>query len=229
MLYPINPYNDYYSSVTAASLFDPYQMMMQNAYPLAPIQPQSYGYLPPAKKELSAPFSFIKEVFINGLTIAASMAGGKLGGTRGAILSGAIASAALGIVDQKLILNQKLDWISVLLDGMLGLIPGRVPESIAIGGRNVLKRSTGMKLDIGTDGSTRRAIAVGITDGLVMGSVGGFAHSLYDNFKETGEINLENVVESTVTATLPAVVGGGIGAGLFMRYWKSHWHVNRRL
>jgi len=203
-------------------------MMMQNVYPPASLQLINDIYLPGAKKELSAPLSFIKEVFINGLTIVASMAGGKLGGTRGAILSGAVASASLGIVDQKFILKQKLDWISVALDGMLGLIPGRVPESIAIEGRNLLKQSVGIRLNIGNEDSVRRAVTIGLVDGLVLGSVGGFTHSIYDTAKDTNPVNWKNILESTITATLPAIVGGGVGAGLFMQYWKSH-HQNKIL
>jgi hypothetical protein len=159
-----------------------------------------------------------KEIVISGLTIAASIAGGAVGGIGGAIAAGSLASGGLGILDQKLFKKrEKLDWNSVAIDAALGLIPGPVAESLAKGGARLFTRSTGKVLDIGAKNSVKRGVVVGATDGLVMGAAGGFTQSAYDSYKKEGRINWGAATKDAATSMAAGVIGGGLGAGALMR------------
>jgi hypothetical protein len=159
-----------------------------------------------------------KEVVISGLTIAASIAGGAVGGIGGAIAAGSLASAGLGMLDQKLFKKrEKLDWNSVGIDAALGMIPGPVAECLAKGGARLLARSTGKVLDIGAKNSVKRGVVVGATDGLVMGSVGGFAQSAYDSCQKDGHVNWGAATKDAAQSMVAGVIGGGLGAGALMR------------
>ena len=161
--------------------------------------------------------SFGKEVLLNGLTVAASIAGGIVGGVAGAVVAGSLTSATLGIVDQKLFRHQKkIDWTSVGIDGALGLIPGTMAEFIAKGGSRMLAKSTGKVFDIGARNSVKHGAIVGATDGLILGSVGGVAHSAYDSYKKDGKVNWGQASKDGANALLTGAIGGGLGAGALM-------------
>lgn len=172
-------------------------------------------------KKLPWYLSFGKEVLINGITIAASIAGGFAGGIVGAMAAGSLTSATLGALDQKLIEKQKLDWKSVAIDGALGLIPGSVAEGLAKGGSRVLTQLTGKEMGIGAKESVKRGVIVGATDGVVMGSVGGFSQGAYESYKQDGKVNWATAAKQSVIAMLSAVVGGGLGAGAFMKFRRG--------
>ena len=175
---------------------------------------------PKAEEHKKRPWyvTFLKETVISGLTIAASLAGGVAGGPVGAIAAGAVTSAVLGILDQKLFDKaEKIDWGSVGIDAALGAIPGTVAESIVKGGCKAIERRTGKVIALGAKNSVKRNVIVGISDGVLMGYAGGFAQTAHDTHKEEGKIQWGQAFKDGFKAMLPAILGGAIGAGAFAK------------
>lgn len=172
------------------------------------------------KKQQHWAVTFGKEITKTALTIGASMAGFAVGGVPGAMIAGSASSAALSAMDQQWS-NGKISWGSVLIDGALGLIPGIVGEKIALTGGKVLTRLTGKNLELAAQGTLKRSVITGMTDGALLGSAGGAATCAYDTYQRTGQVDWKHAGIEAAKGGASGVIGGGLGGGAFSALSRS--------
>ena len=223
----INPYNPFSNPATMMALYEPF-LSFPTAMPKGkPEGDQFERQNTKGEEGKKRPWyvTFLKESVLSGLTITASIAGGVFGGPLGAIAAGSLTSSLLGIMDQKLFEKaEKIDWGSVGIDAVLGAIPGTVAESIVKSGCKALERKTGKVIALGAKNSVKRNMIIGASDGVLIGSVGGFAHSAYDSQKEEGKVRWGQAFKDSFKTMIPAIFGGALGAGAFAKahsYYRS--------
>ncbi len=158
---------------------------------------------------------FAKEALKTGLTVGASVLGGMFGGVPGAIAAGAAASGLVNAVDQK-VSKGKIDWGSVLIDAALGTIPGGVGSAVVRTGEKAIAKFTGKELaEKAAERTLKRAAVEGAADGALMGYVGGTAQEGYQNYKETGHVNLGQASKDGLDSILPGMLGGAFAGSAF--------------
>jgi protein-tyrosine phosphatase len=148
-----------------------------------------------------------KEALKIGAIVGASVLGGVFLGPVGAVLAGSITSGAVSAIDQK-VSKGKIDWGTVAIDTALGAIPGGAGSTIVKAGQRMLGKEV-LKAGI------KKGAVIGSIDGALMGYAGGTAHSAYDSYKKTGELNLSEANRAGLGSILPGAIGGAIAGGAF--------------
>ncbi len=165
------------------------------------------------RKENKLPWylSFAKEALKVGIIVGASIFFGPIGG----IVAGAFTS-----IGEQLLVKGKIDFGNLLIDTALGAIPGGVGSSLfkglgAVGTKLglVTAKKAGEQVTSSLLKQVTSQSLKGTTNGGVIGYVGGTLNQGYENYKETGKIDLSTAHSAGMSSIISGAFGGAIFGG----------------
>lgn len=154
-----------------------------------------------AQPKTSMGMTLLKEGAKIGIIVGASMVFGPVGG---AIASGVTSAADQWLTHGRIRIGQ------TLLDTVLGFIPGGVGSAAAKAATHCFKSLAGQ----GLKQFIIKGVVAGAADGGVLGFLGGFLHTAYDQYAEKKPWNFNAMVQAGMTGAVAGVALGGAMGGV---------------